>query len=155
MPEQLDLSFKDFSLKGQAAQPKHFKIDGDEFFAPAVIPADVLGILVEAGTSLSEIKGTPKQQLDALIAKIADVMDLLLTPETAPRFKERLYSRTEPMDLYTQAIPAMQWLVEVYSQRPTQPPSSSASGPEDGGGGLTAIAPSEGSTPLSSQLPVS
>lgn len=140
MPE-LDLSFKDFSLTGQAAQPKRIKIDADEFLAPPVIPGAVLGELVQVGSSLGDLKGSPSEQVDLLMAKIAEVMDKLLTKETAPRFRERLYSLSEPMDLYLQAIPAMQWLVEAYSHRPTKPSSSSANGPGDDGGGLTATAP--------------
>lgn len=143
MPDQLDLSFKDFSLTGQAAKPKTFKIDADMFEAPAVIPGEVLGLLTEVGASMADVKGSPKQQMDQLLAKIADVMALLLPEDDAARFRDRLYSRTAPMDVHKQALPAMQWLIEAYGQRPTKPSSSSANGPEDDGGGLMATAPNE------------
>jgi hypothetical protein len=134
MPE-LDLQMKDFSLPPEDAKPKPFTIGADTFFAPPVIPPVVLAELAGMASSLSEVqKGG---DLMAVLEKVATLFDGLLTEETAPRFRERLLGRTDPIDLHRQAIPILQWLMEVYGLRPTQPSSSSANGLDGGGGGST------------------
>jgi len=134
MPE-LDLQMKDFSLPPEDAKPKEFKIGADVFIAPPVIPAVVLAELAGMAGSLAETQ--QGGDLMAVLEKVASLFDGLLTEETAPRFRARLLGRTEPIDLHRQAIPILQWLMEVYGLRPTEPSSSSASGLDGGGGGST------------------
>lgn len=141
MPEY-DLKHRDFSLQGDEAEPKTFTVGKDEFVAPPVIPPVLLGDLAAASQGFGDLKGDVPAQLE----KVASIFDLLLTPETAPRFRERLLSRTEPIDLNRQALPIMHWLMEVYGLRPTEPSSSSGSGVNGGGPGSTDGAPNTEST---------
>lgn len=136
-----DLTFRDFSLTPEQAKPKHFTVDGDTFYLPPVIAPIVLGELMEAAKGLGGFEIGDKAQVDAGLARIADLMDLLLTPETAPRFRERLFSRTEPFDLVNQVLPIVRWTIEVYSVRPTEASSDSTNGSEDAGGISTDTVP--------------
>jgi len=150
-----DLTFRDFSLSADDARPKRFQIDADVFFLPAVIAPVVLGELMESAKGLGGFKLGEKAEVEAALERIAALTDLLLTPETAPRFRERLFSRTEPLDLVRQVLPVVRWMVEVYTVRPTEASSDSTNGSADAGGISTDIAPSEESIPGVSPLFVS
>lgn len=133
-------TMRDFSSK---RKPISFTIEADVFHGPAVLPAAVFGELMEAAKGLGSFQMTDAKQVDAALERVAEFTDLILTPETAPRFRERLLSRTEPLDLVEQVLPIVQWLAEVYGMRPTQAPSNSVSGSDGAGGISTDITPSE------------
>lgn len=140
MPEY-DMKFKDFSLGDPDAPgnelglgvPIEFKVGKDVFRAPAVVAPILLGRITAAAQGFSEPDGDMGKKLEYA----AEIFDQLLTPETAPRFRERLLSATEPIDLNRQAVPILYWLMEVYGMRPTQPSLSSMDGVSDGGPGST------------------
>jgi hypothetical protein len=150
-----DLSFRDFSLTPEDAKPKSFNVDGDVFFLPGVIAPVVLGELIESAKGLGGFHVGNKAEIEAALERIAAMTDLLLSPETAPRFRERLFSRTEPLDLNKQVVPIVRWIVEVYSVRPTEASSDSMNGSEGAGGISTDIAPIVESIPGVSPLFVS
>lgn len=124
------LRFKDFTL---SQEPITFKIGPDTFTAPSVLPPVVIGCLVDAARGV----GAEDADFDTKIKKIAEVFQLLLTPDSGDRFAQRLLSRDEPIDLNQQAVPIMYWLLEVYGLRPTQPSSPSLIGSGGDGTNLT------------------
>lgn len=142
-----DFTFRDFSLSPDKAKPKRFTVDGDEFFLPAVIAPIMLGELIESAKGIGGFSVGNSEEIQAALERVAAMTDLLLTPDTAPRFKERLFSRTEPFDLTTQVVPIIRWIIEVYSVRPTEASSDSTNGSGDAGGISTDTAPSVESIP--------
>lgn len=132
---------RDFTSK---REPIEFTIDDDVFRAPASIPAAVLLDLMGMQEQLGDLtKLDPEKGLQLLV----DIFNLLLTPASATRFKERLTSREEPLDLQEQVIPIIEWLVEEYTARPTKPSLNSPAGSATNGGASTAGAPLTESTP--------
>lgn len=150
---EYDLDFKDFSLSEQEMKPKRFKIGADIFEAPPllapVVMAELTGLAAKfgglAGTE-QETPATPEALMEVVEA-FGDVFEKLLTAETGPRFKQRLLSKDEPIDLMRQAVPALKWLIEVYGLRPIGPSSSSSDGSDGGGPGSTDGAPNGESAP--------
>lgn len=145
---EYDLDFKDFSLSEQEMKPKRFKIGADMFEAPPllapVVMAELTGLAAKfgglAGSEGEDIPTTPEALMEVIEA-FGEVFEQILTQETGPRFKQRLLSKDEPIDLMRQAVPALKWLIEVYGLRPTEPSSSSSDGSDGGGPGSTGGAP--------------
>lgn len=158
MPEY-DMKFKDFSLGDPGAEgnelglgdPITFAVGKDQFAALPVVAPILLSELVASSHGFAELKGDVPAQLE----RVAKLFDLLLTDETAPRFRERILSRKEPLDLNRQVLPIMHWLMECYGMRPTEPSSSSTPGVNDGGPGSTDGAPNAASALSGSPPPVS
>jgi hypothetical protein len=96
-----------------------------------------------------------KDQLEQMMKIIDEVMGLVLVPESAAVFHERLYSRTDPYDLQREVVPAVMWLVEEYTNRPTEPSPPSMTGSSDGSTPSTPGASVEASTPSTPMLGVS
>lgn len=111
--------FKDFSKK---REPVEFKIDDDLFVAPPVLPIPTMQELAETAESIKTEKNNA-----ALFAKITSIFDAVLTDTSARRFRERISSKEEPVDI-EQLVDIMLWLLEEYGLRPTQPSSDSSSG---------------------------
>lgn len=133
---------KDFSLK---VSTHRFKFNGDEVYeAPAVIPFDALTNL---GKMSGRFTNITTMEPDKLVELLGEVFDGILLPDSARRLKDRLTDRENSIDVMRQVIPALNWLLEEYGLRPTEPSPPSSTGPSDGGTSSTAGAPPEASTP--------
>jgi hypothetical protein len=134
-----------------AREPIELGLGGDEFTAPPVIPPAVLGDMVDAGERISEIQKvknlSQKDQLAQVMEVVDNIFGLVLVPESAALFHERLYSRTNPFDLMREVLPALEWLVEEYTSRPTEPSPTSGTGSGGGGSSSTSGALVGASTP--------
>jgi hypothetical protein len=117
---------RDFTLP---MEPKQFRIDADVFKAPAIISPVALKKLSALHAELGDGVGA---NIDQSLNLIADMFAILLPGPSGERFKERLLSETEPIDLQRQALPALYWLLEEYGVRPTEPSSPSPNGSTDG-----------------------
>lgn len=114
-----------------------FKIDDDVFEAVPAVGANVLrSIMTLADTTglAANIESLTPEEAASRSTKVMEMvnstlsfLDLVLLPECATRFGERMNSATEPITL-DQAFKVWTWLVEQYSGRPTQPSSPSANG---------------------------
>jgi hypothetical protein len=137
-------------------EPVEAEIGGDLFIAPPVIPPAVLGEMLDAGERVAEIQNTKglsqKDQLDQVMKTVDEVFGLVLVPDSGKLFHERLYSRTNPLDLMREVMPALEWLIEEFTDRPTEPSPPSTTGPVDGGTTSTPGASAEASTPSPSPL---
>lgn len=128
---QSDLEVRDFTLP---STPIRFKIDEDEFAAPAIISIITLRKLAklyaEAGPKLAALSGgdASDEQIGDALTALADMFRTLIPGPSGDRFAERLLSEDEPIDLNRQAMPVLQYLLERYGMRPTQPPSLSPNG---------------------------
>lgn len=132
---------KDFSV---TAEPKTWTMDGDTFIAPPTIPPMVLADIAESASALTNVA---ENDLRGRLEAVANLFDMLLTPETAPRFRERLTAKkaataADTIDLNKQAIPVLYWLLEEYGLRPTEPSEPSATGHDGTGISSTDTAPS-------------
>jgi hypothetical protein len=149
---------RDFTLP---SKPIRFKIDDDEFAAPAIISIIVLRkiakLYAEAGPKLSALSSgdASDEQIGEALYAIADMFKTLIPGPSGVRFAQRLLSEDEPIDLNRQAMPVLQYLLERYGMRPTQPasPSPSGSSTPNGGTSSTDGALSEASDSTTSPSP--
>ena len=111
---------KDFT---KIRKPLQFKIDDDVFDAVPSIPAEVMIQFAEGFTSLDPAQMNPAQAVGAL----RQVIEFVLEPQSLDLFKERMASKTNPIDM-GQLDEIVQWLFEEYGLRPTAESSPSLSG---------------------------
>lgn len=112
---------RDFTDKAHST-PRQFKIDNDIFQCARVIPASVGRVLATL------IDASPIDQFDGL----GTVLDMIMLPDSAKRFAERMQSPTEPISL-DQLNDVMAWLLEEYGGRPTTPAGNSSALPASSG----------------------
>lgn len=149
---EYDLEFKDFSLPEAEMKPKGFRMAPDTFTMPAILGVQTLANMARiAGKLAREEDGkVSADDLDGILEAFAELYEEILEEESGPRFRARLLdpveSKRNPIDLKRQLIPNLFWLLEVYGLRPTEASSSSSSGQDDAGLGLTDGAPNEVST---------
>ena len=105
-----------------------FTIDADKFDAVPAIPADTLLDMTTEFEAMDE--ADPKQAIKAMLT----VLEQFLLPRSFARFRERMGSKTEPIE-FPQVQEVIFYLLEEYGMRPTVQSSGSADGlpnPESG-----------------------
>lgn len=134
---------RDFTKKREDV---FFTVDEERFDCwPGLIAGDLraLGDAIGDGVTVQNV-----------MDKLEAIFNITMQPESLTRFRERLSDRKRPIDL-TQFAEIIEWIVEVYTKRPTLPSSSSSSGSanDDGGSFSTAGVSAVGSTlPASTQI---
>lgn len=123
-----DQGIRDFTIK---REPIQFRIDDDVFKAPAIISPIALRKISAMYTEIGDISSLGND-IDRTLNILGHIFGILLPGPSGIRFKERLLSEEEPLDLNAQVIPALYWLLEQYGMRPTQPSSPSPDGSTDG-----------------------
>jgi hypothetical protein len=109
---------KDFS---RARKRLNFRIDDDLFEAATALPGKTL---TRFASRFNDIENaTVDKQLDAFV----EALSMVLLPESDARFQKRLDDLENPIEL-DQASDVIQWLLEQYGLRPTEPSSDSSSG---------------------------
>lgn len=141
------MTLRDFSLSPEQSAPKGFTIGADRFEGPAVLAPVIWGDLMEAARGLGGFSLSSKEEIHAALERIAAFADVILIGDGKGRFRERLFSTTEPLDLQQQVIPILNHLMELYGLRPTQASGDFTNGSSDAGGTSTGTAPIEESTP--------
>lgn len=118
-------------------EPVEFDLGGEDFVAPPVIAPAALAEMIDTQERLVEIQKaeglSQRQQVEEMLKILDEVFAGILKPESASRFHERLYSRDDPLDLLREVVPCLEWLIEEYADRPTQPSLPSSTGLSDGG----------------------
>ena len=118
---------KDFSRKRERL---NFRIDDDIFEAATALPGRTLS---RFAARFANVENTPvDKQLDAF----ADALGMVLLPESNARFQKRLEDLEHPIEL-EQASDVIQWLLERYGLRPTEPSSPSSTGPSSPASGTS------------------
>jgi hypothetical protein len=98
-----------------------FRIDDDLFEAATALPGMTLA---RFAARFADIKDTTvDKQLDVF----TDALGMVLLPDSNARFQKRLEDLANPIEL-EQASQVIQWLLEEYGLRPTQPSSPSSTG---------------------------
>lgn len=133
-----EVQFRDFTRK---RKPVRFKIDDDMFeCVPALGTEDIQALVtVFRGT---QTEGDDVDEIDrttAVITKIREAFRLFLLPESYEIFLRRLGDRKNPIDAL-QLLEIVQWIVEIYTKRPTEPSSNSSSGSQIADGGTDSTA---------------
>ena len=141
------VEIKDFELN---PQPKRFKLyQGDDFIfeAPPSLP-----LYAMADASKLQAAGFSPETIPLIIEFFTNI----LLPESATEFRKRATAAHRfPIGIDTLPL-LMNWFLEAYGLRPTQPSSDSSSTSEVGDGtSSTAGVPSTESTQPGSQLLVS
>lgn len=111
---------KDFT---KIRKPLQFQVDDDVFDAAPTIPAEVMIQFAEGFTTVDPAAMSPSEMVGAL----RRVVEFVLLPQSLARFKERMASQAEPIDM-EQLDNIVQWLFEEYGLRPTTESSPSLSG---------------------------
>lgn len=140
--------FKDFTKK---RVPVRFKIDADFFeCVTALLPAALQEIVTKfRGDEFTE--ALKSRSIDRVMRGISEIFEIFLLEDSYAVFTRRLSDRKNPIDIH-QLIEIIQWIIEVYVNRPTEPSPNSSTGSElaDGGISSTAGALLSESIPLSS-----
>lgn len=108
------IEIKDFTT-AQGNKPHPFRVDNDIFYAVSTIPLANLGELAKLRQTLD------LTNLDALLS----LFDEMLLDESATLFQTRLRDKSNPIGK-DHILPILEWLMEVYGLRPTQPSSESS-----------------------------
>lgn len=117
-----DVRFKDFTKK---RKPVFFTVEGERFDCYAAIALPSLQEIVEVSRNFST---------ETAVESFAAFFAIVMEPENAARMEVLLRDKKNPLD-QEQAVEIMQWLLEVYGLRPTQPLSESSPGsPTDNAG---------------------
>ena len=135
---------RDFTLP---MEPIRFRVDEDEFAAPAIAAPAMLARFATEFSAIQELRTTAAgdlTQLPAVVGKVADLFTMLIPGPHGRRLKERLLSEGRPadpdddpprmeadpppIDLLRQAYPILTLLLERWGLRPTQSSSSSPDG---------------------------
>ena len=132
-PTSAITTIPDFSIR---KPPRQFRIDSDTFHVPAVLPA---AVAVEFSRMT---KMNPNEQFLA----IGEVLDIVMLPESAELFARRMRDPSNPIGV-EHIAEVVQWLMQEYGDRPTQPSSDSQASPMTTGTPSTAGAPLVESTP--------
>jgi hypothetical protein len=145
-----DQGVRDFTMR---RPPVVFRIDDDVFHAPNVIaPVKLRALAAAAGSidmsTLTEQSGD--DEFRALIARLGSLFATLIGGKDGKLFADRMASEglkagderedgtlveqddPLPIDLISQVIPVLWFLLESYGMRPTVPPSPSPTGSMDG-----------------------
>ena len=122
---------RDFS---KTHEPVWFTIDPDRYDCYSVLPLDDL-------KEFAEVIGT-EVSVGNVVEKIKRVMQLVMEPVSYEKFEYRMGNRKDPIDP-RQLMSIVEWLMEVYTDRPTPQPSSLSSGSpvDEPGSSSTAGAP--------------
>lgn len=117
-----NIRFRDFSKK---RVPLFFELDGERFDCSPAVPVASLQEIARMSSTV-----TAANSADMLKEFFGVVMDT----DTKARITARMSDKVNPLDLDV-AIDIMNWLLEEYGMRPTQPSSDTSNGsPTDGGG---------------------
>lgn len=100
--------------------PIMFTVDGDTFYAAGEAPGGTVVDLAMAASGNGEDEG---EQLQVAMA----FFDQVLLPDSADLFAQRLRDPQKPISLQ-KAMKIFTWLMGVYTDFPTQEPSSSPTG---------------------------
>ena len=95
--------------------PIPFKIDGEVFYAVGNQPAAVLFDMADMGEA---------KELNQQIRLLTAFIQGLLLPESFERLKLKMRDPAKPIG-FKQLMTMIQWLMEQYGNRPTQPSPSS------------------------------
>lgn len=125
---------RDFSRKRERLV---FRIDDDEFEAAKALPGKTLARFAKR---FADIEKTP---FDEQLNVFADALGMVLLPDSNALFQKRLDDLTNPIEL-EQASDVIQWLLEHYGLRPTEPSSDSSTGP---------VSPAPGTSSTDAQQP--
>jgi hypothetical protein len=136
-------------------KPIEFDLGGEPFAAKPVVAPASLGEMLDAAEEVARIQTeralSQREQLDEALKIFDKAFRSVLVDEAVERFSSRLFSTTEPFDLGRELMPCLQWLIEEYTNRPTEPSPTSTRGPDDGGSSSTSGASAGASTPSTSQ----
>lgn len=119
-PPSDEVEIKDFTLKEKRIK---FKIDDDIFEATRVLGLPLMQDLVKV------TKGMSNMSESGDYSSIPAIFNELLLPGSAERFNQRLMAKgDDAIDVRSQLMPVLHYLLEKFGLRPTQPSSESSTG---------------------------
>lgn len=134
------VEFKDFSRPERRVT---FKVGGYDYEAMSRIP---LGLALDLGKVARTFASADTEDK---LAGLWQFFDAALLGDGGQKIQKQVYDKNDPLDT-NQLIEIMNWLLEVYGLRPTEPSSNSSTGSSESGTSSTDGAPAETSIPSSS-----
>lgn len=110
-----------------------FRVYGEVYEGVREIGADTI---LDVMASVQNLDGTSPQ---AQVQMIKDIMRKTLVAESAERFVDNMSNGAEPIGLRT-LMKTLNWLIEQYAGRPTEPDSDSSPGSESPESGTSSTA---------------
>lgn len=147
-----EVIFKDFTVK---RRPIVFGISGVKYHCIPAIGVEDLQQIGKVFKNAKPLEATDEaadvmSNLDAHVETMRQAFRLFLQPESYEDFLEKLKDRNDPVDI-NQLLEIVQWVLAKYTNRPTEPSSTSSgtSPADDGGTDSTDGVPDEASIPWS------
>lgn len=134
------VEFKDFSRPERRVT---FKVGSYEYEAVAAVP---LGLAFDMARISRTFGGDDSE---AKLNSLWQFFDAALIGDGGQQIQKQAYDKTDPLDM-NQLMNIMQWLLEVYGLRPTEPSSISSTGSRESGTSSTDGAPLAELTPSNS-----
>lgn len=98
-----------------------FKIDDDVFEVAPALPA---GVLMDFATDFQKLdKESGEDQKRSMMT----ILETVLVAGSYQRFTQRMQDRLQPIDL-EQVNDVIEWIMEEYGMRPTEPSEDSSGG---------------------------
>lgn len=122
---------RDFTVR---RDPIRFRIDPDEFAAPGIVNPIVLRKIAKGAAEIAPLMaGLTEETFDEALKLTADIMRVMIGGKYGDRFAERLLSDGEdgsppPINLISEAVPVLYFLMEQWGLRPTTPSATSSDG---------------------------
>jgi hypothetical protein len=131
------LEYKDFSRPKRQVK---FTVGGYEYEAMSAIP---LGLALDMAKVARTFKAVDE---DSRLDGLWQFFDAALMGDGGKQIQKQAYDKTDPLDT-NQLVSIMNWLLEVYGLRPTEPSSNSSTGSSESGTSSTDGVQAEDSTP--------
>jgi hypothetical protein len=110
-------------------EPKEFYLNDDRYEAVAIMPFGLV----------AKVAGLKMDTNAETIDKILDFFGIILMDEYVDKFKAGTVSKTKPIGM-PQVMGIINWLLEEYGLRPTQPSADSSSTSESADGSTPSTA---------------
>jgi hypothetical protein len=124
--------FKDFSRK---RKPIKFKIDDDVFLCVPALSTFAMQDLMIAYRGIDVKQALADSDVKRIMDAMKGIFSIFIESESFQLFVHRLDNdRKNPIDVQ-QLLEIISWIVEVYTNRPSQPSENSSSGSLDGNAG--------------------
>ncbi len=107
-------------------EPHRFRLGGYDYAAPAIISSIALR---KASALATSFQGVDTGDAQAVIAAIGEAFTILVPGAQGQEINQRITAdEDDPIDLQSEALPCLLWLMGQYGLRPTQPSPPSPNG---------------------------
>lgn len=133
MTDDAEIYFKDFTVPRRRVV---FRVAPDEFECVPALPPDALQEMMTKFRGADFADAIKSHNVEHVMNGIRDIFKIFILDEHYDVFLTRMSDRRNPVDTQ-QLLQIVQWIIEVYTKRPTEPSQSSSTGSLDGDAGTS------------------